>query len=450
MSIVYEEDTERVAIVAAWDDLERSLDLVKLPEEAWTDFAAAPVARALGRILREGREPSSIAVSLELNRMAEPNAVNVLETLAATEGRLISIMQGDFEACLAEVGNRFRKRQYCKALADLQQALQAPDLNVEAFHSLACHRLGNLARPKNTNSGWLAEGLLKLVEEDQRGELVESKVFSGLPTLDSMGGLGGTEIHVLAAWPKSGKTAFAFQWAQHISVTTGCPVYFESLEMAYMKMLKRAAIAIMQVPWEKRTDAERDHLRDFAQNRAGQVFIECAGGKLREFVGRTNAFMMSHPNTAAIFVDYLGLLQEYGSKVNSNAAANEVCDALKQLATRWNVPVIVLQQPNRQQLYRENKRPTVGDLRDTNKLLQDAHRIIFMHRPAAFETKRKGVSGTDPSLVEFHILANREGPEGVIKTQWIPNLLTFREWPKPKKAPPPPEQMDIPDLTEIL
>ena len=82
-----------------------------------------------------------------------------------------------------------------------------------------------------------------------------------------------------------------------------------------------------------------------------------------------------------IIVDHLGLVQPSSRYAGSRThEIEETTGALKALAKDLNVALFALCQLNRAVEGREDKRPTMADLRDSGAIEQDADLIIFLFR----------------------------------------------------------------------
>ena len=111
-----------------------------------------------------------------------------------------------------------------------------------------------------------------------------------------------------------------------------------------------------------------------------------------------------------------------GNRVNEIA---EISASLKVLAKELDVPVIALAQLNRLVEARENKRPTLSDLRDSGAIEQDADLVLMAYREAYYlentrcddpteEQKRTGRLGEVINRLELLITKNRSGATGTL------------------------------------
>ncbi|MBO1325362.1 AAA family ATPase [Acetobacter sp. TBRC 12305] len=85
---------------------------------------------------------------------------------------------------------------------------------------------------------------------------------------------------------------------------------------------------------------------------------------------------------AMVVVDYLALMRGTADarRQGKYAEVSEISADLLAMAKSLNVPVIALQQLNREVEKRDNKKPTKADLRDSGNLEQDASVIILLYR----------------------------------------------------------------------
>jgi replicative DNA helicase len=73
----------------------------------------------------------------------------------------------------------------------------------------------------------------------------------------------------------------------------------------------------------------------------------------------------------------------------------EITNAMANLAKGENVAVLGLHQLNRGTENRENKRPTLADLRDSGNVEQDADVVLFAYRPAYYLERARDDEGSD-------------------------------------------------------
>lgn len=429
-------DLERFIICGCWQFCSTqpafSFTVSELHPSCWSDPAARAGAEAIGAILKAGDEPDMIRVATELRRMGDQSSF--LE-LSQTEEQHLAIAPSHLRSAIEEIREMGARRRRLRALEQLMTHSKDLTVPVKRIDDMALAAFAELGDDnKRQTGGWLSDGLAEQATVYAEDRQKEGFVFTPWPALNRhTQGFGKGEVIVLAAWPKIGKTAFLMNVCQGIAAAYG-PVYVEEFEMSLTAIVRRSAVQLRQVQAEDLTPADFTRAAD----EAPPVYVECAAGGLDEFVSRVRLWMLRHPNTVCVAVDYMGLMQNRNSNNQVNEAG-KVSGTIKALATEYQIPFIILQQFNRKLAERPDKTPRMEDLRDGQHLVQDAHKIMFLHKPwfwgPASDAPR---NHHDPSYVELHLVANRDGQTGMIPLKWNARTLTFSEWvesPEPARDP---------------
>jgi len=131
-------------------------------------------------------------------------------------------------------------------------------------------------------------------------------------------------------------------------------------------------------------------------------------------------------STDGLIVDHMQLIRASnryaGQRVNE---ITEISGGLKALAKELDIPVIALAQLNRSVESRDNKRPTLADLRDSGSIEQDADVVMFVFREEYYLARESGLSKAEDDArigrlinarnqLEIDIAKQRNGPTGTI------------------------------------
>lgn len=218
-------------------------------------------------------------------------------------------------------------------------------------------------------------------------------VRSGLPPLDRLwAGAGPGELVILGGRPSMGKTAVALSMALH-AAREGHGVVIASLEMTPAAMALRALSEDMA---RDRTLVNYSRLRegdiDEAEMRATVESAKRVSNLPIQFLAReySDAGAMvagvrqalrwlPRDRMPLIVVDYLQLMEAQAR--NRYEEVTKISIALKSLAMSVKAPVLALSQLSRAVEQRDDKRPTLSDLRESGQLEQDADSILFCYRP---------------------------------------------------------------------
>jgi replicative DNA helicase len=124
----------------------------------------------------------------------------------------------------------------------------------------------------------------------------------------------------------------------------------------------------------------------------------------------------------------------YTNSMDSYNYIIEFCKSFKELAVKFDIPVIITGHMNRSVLNRGgDMRPIISDIRDFSYIEIVADKLIFIHRPAfyGFSEDEEGKS-TDEN-VELHILKNNHGPITTIHLKSFTFFSKFHDITEDKK-----------------
>ncbi|EPV5046710.1 replicative DNA helicase [Cronobacter malonaticus] len=235
----------------------------------------------------------------------------------------------------------------------------------------------------------LLEDYMAVLESRMQGEESGLYLKTGIQALDEeYGGFDRTDLIVIAGRPGMGKTELAINIANSIGRQKGKGL-FVSLEMSDMQVVERhvadrAGLSVgalrnplnmIQEQYTRLTTATGTLMDENNYVIDGSFTVDdCVAHAER---------LNSDGGLSFLAIDYLGLLEKPKAERNDIAIA-EITRKLKQFCLRNKVPVILLSQLNRGVEGRADKRPTLGDLKDSGAIEQDADVIIFPYRDEVY------------------------------------------------------------------
>lgn len=266
--------------------------------------------------------------------------------------------------------------------------------------------------------------------------------FAQLNELTS--GLQKSEMIIVAGRPSMGKTAFALNLAEHISVTMRQPVAFYSLEMSKQQLAQRLLCSRSGVDSQKlrrnMLDSNEFELlhTTMDQVRESPLYIDDTPG-LSLMVLRAKARrMVSQHQVKAVFVDYMQLMSAPGSE-SRQQEVSEISRGIKSLARELNVPIICLSQLNRSPEGREDHRPRMSDLRESGSIEQDADVVMMLHREEYYHTDPEWADDNADKMgvAEVILTKQRNGPTGTVGLQFNANTTRFNNLTRLGSSDPP-------------
>lgn len=124
-----------------------------------------------------------------------------------------------------------------------------------------------------------------------------------------------------------------------------------------------------------------------------------------------------------LVIDYAQLMQSDERSIKDPfQIASRNCTGLKRLANKYNIPILLLAQLNRQVDNRADNRPLLSDLKDSGSYEQDADVIMFLYREELYKP-----TPMNRYTAELIIAKNREGMCSTIQMAFNGSKTEFKE-----------------------
>lgn len=276
--------------------------------------------------------------------------------------------------------------------------------------------------------------------------------LTGLARLnDKVGGWRMGNQVFLAGRPGMGKTALGL-WLAHAAASgNNYTVAFFSLEMTADECMTRLACEVAgNIPYEdvlngkvnaeqiRKLDAGRAHLEqidlyidDQPKRSVVSIMAECR--RMQRDAERAGSRL------GLVVIDHLRKVADSGNyKNNPNKSEGEKAAMLKDMAKQLGTTVLTLVQLNRGVEGREDKRPSLSDLRDSGEIEEEADAVLMMYREAYYKGREKAPKEkhayaewlmeleTIAGVAEVYVAKNRHGQTGPTKIGC--DMATNRFW----------------------
>jgi replicative DNA helicase len=239
---------------------------------------------------------------------------------------------------------------------------------------------------------------------------------TGIGNIDRMlkgGGMKPGQLIVVAGRPSMGKSALAWNIAEHIATRQHVAGF--SLEMPAPEIADRA------LEYHSRlTDQSRAalHLMDLRMSIDDSPAVTLAHIRLR------SRRMKRKHGLALIVVDYLQLMESKGDTREQEIA--KISRGLKALAKELQVPVIAVAQLNRSVEGRADRRPMMSDLRESGALEQDADVVLMLYRDDYYNPDTQA-----PGIAEAIFRKQRGGRTGTAYLKFDGETTRFHDYTGP-------------------
>lgn len=291
------------------------------------------------------------------------------------------------------------------------------------------HYIRELMTLNVTNKNYLhsfadaADEALIEIEKVMSGERVA--ISTGLSEIDqAMGGLHKSDLIIVAARSAMGKTAFLLNMA---AANKNSPLVISG-EQSKVQAAMRLFSIYGNVPNHlMRTGNIRDYEFGLISNairiinESDGYIYDKAGPTISEVEAVARQAYQDYGCTA-IYIDYLQKIKHENHALPKHEQVGEITMRLKDLARELDIPIVALAQVNRRVEQRDNKRPKMGDIKDSGTIEQEADSILTLYRDEVYNEDT-----SDRGVCEVTFEKNRHGGTGMKRVKWIAPTMRFMD-----------------------
>lgn len=388
-------------LVAPYDVIKEIRGLVNAAD--FQNTAAQAIFTAASLLVNHGKPCDYVQIQAEAAKMGIDISDNYIYDLMKCTATITSASESARVVHESAISRKFRDICAKAATGTID-----PVETLKQLQEVSTDTQSVLHTPSET-----AQRVMDLIVDIQEGK---RKIFypTGLRTFDHFtGGLIVGGFITIAARPGTGKTTMALTIAENMAKSVGTVLYF-SLEMTEEQIwmcrvsnlsgVNRSAISrgeLVDEDWPKISEA-MDELskRPF--------YVRDKPSTLQDIEREARCM----DNLKLIVVDHIGLVKHKESGSRYELMTSTAHD-LKQLALNLRVPILGLCQLNRQSEQRENKRPTMADLRDSGAVEEDSDAVCLLFRPSAYLPEEEKPKPWEIQDIEVIIDKCREGIPGI-------------------------------------
>ena len=266
-----------------------------------------------------------------------------------------------------------------------------------------------------------ADAALIEVEKVMSGESVT--VPTGLADIDKvMGGLHKSDLVIVAARSAMGKTAFLLNMA---AANKNNPLIISG-EQSRIQAAFRLFSIYGNIPNHliRTGDIGNEEFGKISMaiseiNKSGGYIYDKSGPSISQIESVARQVYQEH-GTTAIYIDYLQKIKHENPNLPPHQAIGEITMRLKDLARELDIPIVALAQVNRGVEKREDKRPEMGDIKDSGTIEQEADSILTLYRDEVYNENTQ-----DRGTCEVNFKKNRHGGTGMVRVKWTAPTMKF-------------------------
>ncbi len=408
----------------------------RLMEEIKSNDFYSPTNQTIFEAMKELFDSGKPIDTVTVSEVVFKDKKNTTSLKTSSIARLVDNVpsSANFERYIEIVQEQSNRRKLLKASSRIELLAYATDKDI--------HNVMDEAEQSifSASDDAIGEGLIGVSDvldgAIERIEEIENQGtgLSGLPThfadLDStLAGLQDGNLVVIAARPSMGKTSLAINIATNVSKEKKVTAFF-SLEMTKEELVQRVLFSEAKVT---SGDARKGQLGPEKWSRVVEaaskvnnipLYFDDASVITVTDIRAKSRRLKASKGLDLIVVDYLQLMQGLSGD-NRQQEIAEISRNLKNLARELKVPILALSQLNRAAEAREDKRPRLGDLRESGAIEQDADIVMMLYRDDYYNpaTERPGVA-------EVNIVKHRSGSTGKVDLYFSKEYTQFSNYSK--------------------
>ena len=250
---------------------------------------------------------------------------------------------------------------------------------------------------------------------------------TGLAALDEiLGGWHDSDLTIIGGRPAMGKTAFLGCLIEAAAGAGKRPGVISAEQPAVQLALRRLSAVSKVAATQLRTGNLEDE--DWSLLQAGMAkalerdmwIYDRSAVTLDELIGIARKWKHTH-GIGCLFIDYAQRITVPRS--DRVTEVSQVARGMKNLARDLQIPVIALAQVVKTVDQRVgDKRPTAGDLANSDELTREADQILMLYRDEVYNR-----DSPDRGLAEILIEKNRHGPTGYKKVAFLSETMRFAD-----------------------
>lgn len=400
-------EMEKALIQAALLDNDAAMSVNIGPDDFESD-AAKSIWTEISKLLTMNGAADGVALQDALR--SDPNTLEILGTCLS-----ITCSPSQIET-YAKAVRRDAKTRRLHSIARgivLDQGTDPDQLAGQLMTELLGSQAGD--KKADYSSQELMAKTIERIDAASQGQQLGLK--TGWRSIDKkLGGWHRGDLTIIAGRPGMGKSAFGMNAVVN-AARLGARVGFVSVEMDAVSLGMRLAASAAGLSV---SDLRRGNLTAKDWETLAQASSEIAKLPMRvldapswtmgQIIRQCHAW--HRMGLDMVVVDYLQRTRTDIKTDRHDLAIGQMAKDCKTMAAVLEIPVLLLSQLSRNLEQRQDKRPTMSDLRESGQIEQEADNILMLYRDSVYNET------ADEREAEVLVEKQRQGPIGMIEMLW--------------------------------
>lgn len=327
---------------------------------------------------------------------------------------------GTFKTHIGIVKEQSRKREIKKLCESVIRSEENSETNIFEIQNKLLEITSTNTNNTYCTMAQAVENTITRIEEAFNSKEGFTGIASGVSSIDrALNGFARKELTVLGARPSMGKTALTIELIRN----TKANVMFVQLDMAIEGMVQRMFSTDMEIENGRvgrgsLDEKEWQQLSRTASQLAKKeniFFFQPTSPTLTQIMMRAKEIKLKH-GLDWIIVDHIGKIKPE-TKGSRYEQMTVISNGIKGIAIELDVNMTALCQLSRMVESRQDKRPTLSDLRDTGAIEEDADNIGMLYRDGYYRAREDRIPITIDTLeVDFQKVRN--GRLGLVEFEY--------------------------------
>lgn len=242
---------------------------------------------------------------------------------------------------------------------------------------------------------------------------------------DMLGGFGEGNVITIAGRPAMGKTMVAGQFALN-NKKAGHNVGILSLEMSNEEIYERFMANELNIPYGsiRARDVDQAQIDAYRATVDESVFfIKNQNVKIDQLEPLINILVKIH-GCDIVYIDHLEKLYDHDSHFKKHERLGYMMDRLKTTAQNLNIPIVVMQQINRDVEENKGSRPMLSDIKSSGSVEEWSDIVLLLHRPEYYDREP---NPENHGLFEINVAKNRFGKTGTVRMEYDPQFMRLTQ-----------------------